>query len=151
MAMTLGSGTIQELRETVRGEVIAPSDEGYDRGRAVWNGMIDRRPALIVRCAGVADVVGAVQFARSQDLEIAVRGGGHSLPGFSTSEGGIVIDLSGMRAVRVDAERMRAVAEGGATWADLDHETQSFGLAVTGGLMSTTGVAGFTSAAVSAG
>jgi FAD/FMN-containing dehydrogenase len=144
MVVRLGNGTLQELRESIRGEVIAPSDAGYDTARAVWNGMIDKRPSLIVRCSGVADVVAAVQFANSQGLEIAIRGGGHSLPGFSTTDGGLVIDLSGMRAVRVDAQAMRAVAEGGATWGDLDHEAQSFGLAVTGGLVSTTGVGGFT-------
>jgi hypothetical protein len=144
MTVTLGNGTIQELREAVRGDVVGAGDAAYDGARAVWNGMIDKRPALIVRCAGVADVVAAVQFARSQDLEIAVRGGGHSLPGFSTTDGGVVIDLSRMRAVRVDVDAQRTVAEGGATWAALDHETQSFGLAVTGGLMSSTGVAGFT-------
>jgi FAD/FMN-containing dehydrogenase len=140
----LGNGTMQELRSGVRGRVIAPTDGGYDEARAIWNGMIDRRPAVIVRCAGVADVVAAVQFGRSQGLEIAVRGGSHGLPGFSSVDGGLVIDLSGMRGVRVDPDTMRAVVEGGATWADADHETQAFGLAVTGGLVSTTGVGGFT-------
>ena len=96
MGTILGDATIQELRESILGEVITPTDPRYDETRAVWNAMIDRRPALIIRCAGVADVIAAVQFARSQELEIAVRGGGHSLPGFSTSDGGIVIDLSGM-------------------------------------------------------
>jgi hypothetical protein len=110
----------------------------------VWNGMIDRRPALIVRCADTGDVAAAVQNARSQWLEIADRGGGHSLPGFSTTEGGLVIDLSPMRGVRVDAPGRRALVEGGATWADVDQATQAEGLAVTGGLVSTTGVGGFT-------
>jgi FAD/FMN-containing dehydrogenase len=144
MATILGEGTIQELRESIRGEVIAPADAGYDQARAVWNGMIDKRPALIVRCAGVADVLAAVQFGRSQDLEIAVRGGGHSLPGFSTTDGGIVIDLSPMKGVRIDPEAQRVVAQAGLTWRELDHETQAFGLAVTGGLVSSTGIAGFT-------
>ncbi len=143
MATILGEGTVQELRESVRGEVITPADTGYDAARAVWNGMIDKRPALIVRCSGVADVVAAVQFARSQDLDIAVRGGGHSLPGFSTSDGGIVIDLSPMKGIRVDPDAMRVVAQAGVTWRELDHETQAFGLAVTGGLISSTGIAGF--------
>src|SRR3954449_1766305 len=99
----LGDGTVAELAEAVRGEVIAPGDPGYDEARAIWNGAHDRRPALIVRCAGVADVMRAVEFARSQDLEVAVRGGSHSIPGFSTTDGGIVIDLSAMRSVQVDA------------------------------------------------
>ena len=142
MGTILGEGTIQELRESIRGEVIATADTGYDAARAVWNGMIDKRPALIVRCSGVADVIAAVDFARSQDLEIAVRGGGHSLPGFSTTDGGIVIDLSPMKGIRVDPDTQRVVAQAGATWRELDHETQAFGLAVTGGLVSSTGVAG---------
>ena len=144
MTAVLGGATIEELRQSVRGTVTAPGDAGFDEARAVWNGMIDKRPALVVRCAEVADVVAAVQFARSQDLEIAVRGGGHSLPGFSTTDGGLVIDLSSMRGINVDAEARRAVVEGGATWADVDQATQAVGLAVTGGLVSSTGVGGFT-------
>jgi FAD/FMN-containing dehydrogenase len=144
MTAVLGGATVEELRQSVRGTVVAPGDAGYDEARAVWNGMIDRRPALVVRCAGVEDVVAAVRFARSQDLEIAVRGGGHSLPGFSTTDGGLVIDLSAMRDASVDAPGRRAVVEGGATWADVDQATQAAGLAVTGGLVSTTGVGGFT-------
>jgi FAD/FMN-containing dehydrogenase len=99
---------------------------------------------MIVRCAGVADVMRAVAFARSENLLVAVRGGGHSIPGFSTVDGGMVIDLSAMRSVHVDPVRRTAIAEGGCTWADFDHETQAFGLAVTGGLVSSTGIAGFT-------
>jgi FAD/FMN-containing dehydrogenase len=144
MGTILGEGTIAELRERIRGEVITPADAGYDQARAVWNGMIDKRPALIVRCSGVADVIAAVEFASSQDLELAIRGGGHSLPGFSTSDGGVVVDLSEMKGIRVDPEGMRVVAQAGATWRELDHETQAFGLAVTGGLISSTGIAGFT-------
>jgi FAD/FMN-containing dehydrogenase len=143
MGTILGEGTIQELRESIQGEVVTPAAPGYDVARAVWNGMIDKRPALIVRCFGVADVIAAVQFARSQDIELAVRGGGHSLPGFSTSDGGIVVDLSPMKGIRVDPDAQRVVAQGGVTWRELDHETQAFGLAVTGGLVSSTGVAGF--------
>jgi FAD/FMN-containing dehydrogenase len=139
----LGEATIQELRESILGEVITPTDTRYDHARAVWNGMIDKRPSLIVRCSGVADVIAAVQFAHSQDLELAVRGGGHSLPGFSTSDGGIVVDLSLMRGIRVDPDTQRVTAQGGVTWRELDHETQAFGLAVTGGLISSTGIAGF--------
>ena len=144
MGTILGDATIQELRESVLGEVITPADPHYDETRAVWNAMIDKRPALIIRCAGVADVITAVQFARSQELEIAVRSGGHSLPGFSTSDGGIVIDLSAMKGIRVDPDAERVVAQGGVTWRELDHETQAFGLALTGGLISSTGIAGFT-------
>src|SRR6185503_15453178 len=105
MTTILGDGTVQELRETVRGDVIGPADARYDAARAVWNG-------LIVRCTGAADVMAAVQFARSEGLEIAVRGGGHSLPGFSTTDGGIVIDLSAMKGIRVDPDAERVVAQG---------------------------------------
>src|SRR3954468_534872 len=140
----LADGSIAELAEGVRGEVIRPVDEGYDAARAVWNGAIDRHPALIVRCAGVADVMRAVEFARSERLVVAVRGGKHSIPGFSTVDGGIVIDLSPMQGIQVDPDARTVQAQGGVTWAGLDHETQAFGLAVTGGLVSSTGIAGFT-------
>jgi FAD/FMN-containing dehydrogenase len=140
----LGDGTVAELAESVRGQVIRPGDEGYDEARAIWNGAHDRHPALILRCAGVADVVRGVEFARSQDLLLAVRGGKHSIPGFSTCDDGMVLDLSGMQAVRVDPEARTARAEAGVTWSIFDHETQAFGLATTGGLVSSTGVAGFT-------
>ena len=112
----LSDGTIAELAEAIRGEVIRPGDPGYDEARAIWNGAHDRRPALIVRCTGVADVRRAVEFARSQDLEVAVRGGSHSIPGFSTNDGGIVIDLSPMQGVRVDPQARTARAEGGVQW-----------------------------------
>src|SRR4051794_33776218 len=141
---TLGDATLGELEQGLRGQLVRPEDEAYDEARAIWNGTHDRRPALIVRCAGVSDVMRAVDFARSEDLSVAVRGGGHSIPGFSTCDGGVVIDLSGMTTVRVDPATRTAVAEGGATWGDFDHETQAFGLAVTGGLVSSTGIAGFT-------
>ncbi|MCW2952164.1 MAG: linked oxidase domain protein [Conexibacter sp.] len=141
---TLGDGSIAELAETLRGELIGPDDPRYDEARAIWNGAHDRRPTLIARCAGVADVTRAVEFARSEDLVVAVRGGGHSIPGFSTCDGGIVIDLSPMRGIRVDPETRTARAQPGLTWSEFDHETQAFGLAVTGGLVSSTGIAGFT-------
>ena len=145
IAPVLGEATIQELREAVRGEILAPGDEGYEEASKIWNGAHDgHRPALVVRCTGAADVISAVGFARSNDLPIAVRGGGHSVAGFSTCDDGIVIDLSPMSRVRVDPEARRATVGGGATWADVDHETQAFGLATTGGLVSSTGVAGFT-------
>jgi FAD/FMN-containing dehydrogenase len=141
----LGEATVQELREGTRGQVLTSADEGYEEACAVWNGLHDgRRPALIVRCSGVADVIAAVGFARSNDLPIAVRGGGHSVAGFSTCDGGVVIDLGAMRNVRVDPSARRAYAGGGATWGDLDHETIVHGLATTGGLISTTGVGGLT-------
>ena len=113
MRTVLGNGTTQELRESVRGTVVVPGDPDFDQARSVWNGMIDKRPTVVVRCAGAADVVAAVQFAHSQGLEVAVRGGGHSLPGFSTSDGGIVIDLGGMKGIQVDADAMRARVQGG--------------------------------------
>lgn len=140
----LGDATIGELEAALRGTVVRPGDASYDEARAVWNAAHDRKPALVVRCAGTADVIRAVEFARSQDLLVAVRGGAHSIAGFSTCDGGIVIDLSPMKGVRVDPVRRRAVAQPGLTWADLDRETQAFGLAVTGGLVSSTGIAGFT-------
>jgi FAD/FMN-containing dehydrogenase len=141
----IGEATVQELRETVKGEVLAPGDPGYEEACKVWNGLFDnRRPALIVRCEGAADVIAAVGFARSNDLPLAVRGGAHSVGGFSAPDGGLVVDLSPMRNVRVDLARNVAYVGGGATWADVDHETQAHGLATTGGLISSTGVGGFT-------
>jgi FAD/FMN-containing dehydrogenase len=141
----LGEATIQELREAVRGEIVTPNDDGYEEACRVWNGAHDgRRPALIVRCTGAADVIAAVGFARSNDLTIAVRGGGHSIAGFSTNDNGIVIDLSQMNGVHVDTDARRATVGGGAVWADVDHEAQAHGLATTGGLVSSTGVGGFT-------
>ena len=112
--------------------------------RGIWNGAHDRRPAVIARCAGVADVIRTVDLARSEGLPLAVRGGGHSIPGFSTVDGGIVLDLSLMKGIQVDPARRRVSAQAGCTWKDLDAETQQFGLAVTGGLVSSTGIAGFT-------
>src|SRR3954468_17836600 len=145
IAPVLGEATIQELRETVHGAVLAPGDDDYDDARRVWNGAHDHhRPALVVRCTGAADVVAAVGFARANDLPLAVRGGGHIVAGFSTVDDGLVIDLSPMAGVRVDAAARRATVGPGATWADVDHETQLHGLATTGGLVSSTGVAGFT-------
>ena len=145
IAPMLGEATVQELREAVRGEILIPGDDGYEEASRVWNGDHDgHRPALVVRCTGAADVIAAVGFARSNDLTIAVRGGGHSVAGFSTCDDGIVIDLSPMSGVRVDPAARRATVGGGAVWADVDHETQAHGLATTGGLVSTTGVAGFT-------
>jgi FAD/FMN-containing dehydrogenase len=145
IAPVLGEATVQELRESVRGEIVTPGDDGYAEACRIWNGAhAGRTPALVVRCTGAADVIAAVGFARGNGLPIAVRGGGHSIAGFSTVDDGIVIDLSPMNDVRVDPAALRATVGGGAVWADVDHETQAHGLATTGGLVSTTGVAGFT-------
>jgi FAD/FMN-containing dehydrogenase len=133
-----------DLRESLRGELVGPGDPGYDEARRVYNGMIDLRPAAIVRCADVADVIATVNLAREEGLELSVRGGAHSVPGFGTTDGGIVGDLSGLRGIRVDPEARTVRAEGGCTWGDLDHATGAFGLATTGGIISTTGVAGLT-------
>jgi hypothetical protein len=145
LAPILGEATIGELRAAVKGQIFTPDDDGYAEAAAVWNGAHDsHRPAVVVRCTGAADVISAVGFARSTGLTIAVRGGGHSVAGFSTCDDGMVIDLSPMNSVRIDAAARRATVGGGAVWADVDHETQAHGLATTGGLISTTGVAGFT-------
>jgi len=133
-----------ELRGWVRGDVIAPGDERYDEARKVYNGMIDRRPAVVVRCAGVADVIAAVKAARAEGLNIAVRGGGHSVPGFGTADDALVVDLVRMKGIRVDPAARTARAEGGCTWGDYNHATHAFGLASTGGVVSTTGIAGLT-------
>ena len=125
-----------------RGEVITPDHPEYDGARAVWNGTVDRRPRLIARCGGTADVATAVRFARDRELEIAVRGGGHNVAGTAVCEDGMVIDLSAMRAVLVDPDERTALVQGGALWGDVDHETQAHGLATTGGIVSHTGVGG---------
>jgi hypothetical protein len=125
-----------------RGSVIGSDHDVYDDARAVWNATVDRRPRLIARCSGTADVAAAVRFARDHDLEIAVRGGGHNVAGTAVCDDGIVIDLSGMRAVSVDPAERAALVQGGALWGDVDHETQAHGLATTGGIVSHTGVGG---------
>jgi FAD/FMN-containing dehydrogenase len=141
----LEEATIGQLREAVRGQIFTPATDGYSEASRIWNGAHDgRRPALVIRCTGAADVIAAVGFARSNDLSIAVRGGGHSIAGFSTGDDVVVIDLSPMNSVRVDTTARWATVGGGAVWADVDHETLAHGLATTGGLVSSTGVAGFT-------
>jgi FAD/FMN-containing dehydrogenase len=127
-----------------QGPQITPDHADYDAARAVWNGAVDRRPLLIARCSGTPDVAAAVRFARDHDLEIAVRGGSHNVAGTAVCDGGIVIDLSAMRAVCVDAVGRTASVQGGALWGDVDHETQAHGLATTGGIVGHTGVAGLT-------
>ena len=134
----------QELRTAFRGKLIVPGDDEFDEARSVWNAMIDRRPALIAQCSGVADVIAAVNFARTHGLLVAVRGGGHSWPGHSVCDDGLMIDLSRMRGVRVDLPAKTVRAQGGALWGDVDHESQAFGLATPGGLVSTTGIGGLT-------
>jgi FAD/FMN-containing dehydrogenase len=141
---SLSEATTRELRDELRGELVGPGDADYEEARSVWNGMIDRRPALITRCTGPGDVIAAIRFARSEGLAVAVRGGAHNVAGNATTDGGLVIDLSPMKGVRVDAEARTVRAQGGLTWGELDAETQSFGLATTGGLVTTTGIAGFT-------
>jgi FAD/FMN-containing dehydrogenase len=150
MITTAGGATVVEearvatFSSRLRGELLRPGHDGYEGARKVWNGMIDRRPALIVRCAGVGDVVDAVRFARERDLLVSVRGGGHNIAGKAVCDGGLVIDLSGMRSVHVDPAKRRARVEGGALLGDLDREAQVFGLATTSGVVTHTGVGGLT-------
>ncbi|QYN33249.1 FAD-binding oxidoreductase [Pseudonocardia sp. DSM 110487] len=136
--------TIAELREQVRGPVVEPSDDGYDEHRRVHNGIHDRRPALVVRATSTADAVATVNYAREAGLDLAVRGGGHSGPGFGTCDGGVVLDLSLINNVFVDRVKKTAHTGGGATWGDLNHAAHAYGLATTGGIISTTGVTGLT-------
>jgi FAD/FMN-containing dehydrogenase len=144
MATVLPEETVRAFGAGLRGELLRPGDEGYDPARRVWNAMIDRRPALIVRCAGVADVRRAVDFAHEHRLLVAVRGGGHNVAGSAVCDGGLVVDLSRLKGMRVDPARRTARAEAGLTWAEFDRETQAFDLAVTGGAISSTGIAGLT-------
>lgn len=136
--------SIEELRAQAHGQVVTPEDEGYEEARTVYNAMIDRRPRAVVRCVDTDDIVAAVNFARDNGLALAIRGGGHSVPGFGTVDDGVVADLSGMRRVDVDPSAKTARAQGGATWGDFNNATHEFGLATTGGIISTTGVAGLT-------
>src|SRR6478752_9015930 len=132
------------LRARFRGALLRPGEEGYDEARRVWNGAIDRRPALIARCVGVDDVVEAVRFAREHDLHVSVRGGGHAVAGHAVCDDGLMIDLSLMRATTVDPSARVARAAGGALWSDVDRATQAHGLATVGGIVSHTGVGGLT-------
>ena len=143
-ASTIGELAIQNLAGALRGALIRRGDPSYDEARAVYNAMIDKRPALIARCVDAADVVTAVNFARDNDLLVAIRGGGHNGPGLGTCDDGLVIDLSPMKGVRVDPARRTARVAGGATWGDVDHATHAFGLATPSGIISTTGVGGLT-------
>jgi len=140
----MGTTRIDALRGQVRGEVITPEDGDYEEARKVYNGMIDKRPAAVVRCTGTDDVAAAIAAARDEGLDLSVRGGGHSAPGFGTNDGGIVIDLSPLQDVVVDADARTARAGGGCTWAGFNDATNAHGLATTGGIIGSTGIAGLT-------
>lgn len=142
--MNVSSSAVDELKALVRGQLLVSGDAGFDEARTIWNAMIDRHPALILRCAGVADVRRGVAFARDNDLPLAIRGGGHNIGGSALCDDGLVLDLSPMKSVRIDSTTRRAYVEPGATLHDFDHEAQAFGLATPLGINSTTGVAGLT-------
>src|SRR5215212_9059820 len=143
-AAALGEAVVERFGSRLRGKLLRPGDAGYEEVRLIWNGLIDKRPALIARCAGVADVIDSINFARENDLLVAVSGGGHNVAGNAVADGGLVIDLSPMKGIRVDPERRTTRAEGGATLGDIDRETQVFGLATPLGVVSETGIAGLT-------
>jgi FAD/FMN-containing dehydrogenase len=141
-SLSPAGNSFSELAASLRGRIIRPEDQDYEKARQVYNAMIDRKPRLIVQCADVADVIYCVNFAREQKVRLAVRGGSHSVPGFGTCDDGMVIDLSRMKGIRLDAARRSVRVEGGCTWGDVDHATHVFGLATPGGVISTTGVGG---------
>ena len=140
----MSKATIESLSEQVRGEVITENDDRYEEARRVYNGMIDKRPKAIVRPSDQADVISVVRFAGETGADLSIRGGSHSVPGFGTNDGGVVLDLSSMRGTRVDPRNKSARAQGGCLWGDLDHATHAFGLATVGGVVSTTGIGGLT-------
>jgi FAD binding domain/Berberine and berberine like len=144
LAKPLDQVDVRGLAAALRGDLICPEDDRYNASRAVFNAMVDRRPALIVRCAGVADVMKGVEFARSHDVPLSIRGGGHSVAGKAVCDGGLMLDLSSMKGIRVDPARRTAEAQGGLTLGEFDHETRAFGLATTLGVVSVTGIAGLT-------
>jgi FAD/FMN-containing dehydrogenase len=144
MPVSFDQSALTDLRSQVRGGIVCPGDDEYDLARAVYNAMIDRHPAFIVRCADVADVIGAVNFARDQGLTVAIRGGGHNGGGLGTCDAGMVIDLSPMKGTRIDPVARTARVAGGCTWGEVDHATHAFGLATPSGIISTTGVGGLT-------
>src|SRR5215470_17722453 len=149
--VVLNSDVIEQFHSGLRGGHLLRGDDGYEAARKIYNAMIDRRPAIIARCAGAADVIAAVNFARNNGLLVSVRGGGHNVSGNAVCDGGLMIDLSPMKSVRVDLQGKAVHAEAGVTWGEFDRETQAFGLATTGGLVSTTGIAGQRWAAALAG
>src|SRR5262245_13800685 len=138
------STTLDQLTSTFSGQLLKSSDAGYEEARRVHNGLIDKRPAIIARCRGSADVADAVKLARASNLEIAVRGGGHNVGGRGTIDGGLMIDLAPMKGIHVDAAKRTARAQGGVLWKEFNRETQLHGLATTGGVVGTTGIAGLT-------
>lgn len=138
------SMTRDALMERTHGQVITAEDPQYESARAVYNGMIDRKPSIVIQAADVTDVLAGVEYARENGLDLSIRGGSHSAPGFGTCDGGVVVDLVNMNGVRVDPERKTARAEGGCTWAHFNHATYAFGLATTGGIVGSTGVGGLT-------
>ena len=142
--LRIGSAAIDDLRARFRGALLRPGEEGYDEGCRIWNGAIDRRPSLIARCAGADDVVEAVRFARERELLVSVRGGGHAVAGYAVCDNGLMVDLSLMKAVRVDPQARTARAAGGLIWSEFDKATQPHGLATTGGVISHTGIGGLT-------
>ncbi len=138
------ASVVSDFEANFSGPVVKASDGNYDEVRQLWNGMHDKKPALIARCTGVADVIAAVNFGRENHILTSVKGGGHNVAGSASNDGGLMIDLSLMKAIWVDQSKQTAHAQGGATLADLDRETQVFGLATAGGVVSTTGIAGLT-------
>src|SRR4029453_2284283 len=144
MSTTFDSARVAELAGQVSGSVLGPEDLGYDEARAVHNGLVDRRPALIVRCRTTNDVIAALSFARRAGLEVSIRGGGHNVAGRAVTDGGVMIDLAEMKEIAVDPQRATATAGGGVIWGELNDAASAHGLAVTGGAVSGTGIAGYT-------
>src|SRR4051812_19664144 len=142
--VNVSSSAIDDLKSTIRGQLLRPGEASFDEARSIWNAMIDRHPAMILRCAGAADVRRGVAFARDNDLPLAIRGGGHNIGGSALCDDGVALDMSSMKSVRIDPVAQRAYVEPGATLHDFDHEAQAFGLATPLGINSTTGVAGLT-------
>src|SRR5688572_12287146 len=143
-AAPLSATTIDAFRAQLHGEALTPTDPSYDEARRVWNAMIDKRPALIARCADADDIAAAVRFAREQDLAISIRGGGHNVAGLAVSDGGLMIDCAPMKGITIDPQARTARAEPGVLWGEFDTATQEHGLATVGGVVSTTGIAGLT-------
>src|SRR5687768_13887560 len=137
-ADAIDAEVIEQLRASLRGTLLTPESEGYDAPRTIWNGMIDKRPGLVIHPAGVADVIRAVDFARENNLLLAIKSGGHNVAGNALCDDGLLLDMSSMRAVHVDPRNRTAYVEGGAQWGDFDHETAAFNLTSTGGIVSTT-------------
>src|SRR3954468_25046488 len=144
MITTLNSTLLADLARQVSGSVLGPQDPGYEAARAVHNGLIDRRPAVIVRCRTTNDVIAALSFARRAELEVSIRGGGHNVAGRAVTDGGVMVDLAEMKGIATDPEKATATAEGGVIWAELNDAAAQYGLAVTGGAVSGTGIAGYT-------